>query len=245
VSLADPLWRDVLRKHDAKPIHVQLGGGDQLYCDTLLHEPELRDWVDESNMSKKAKMPLTPEIKSTLDRFYFNKYCSWFRSGAFGLAMSRIPLLAQCDDHDIIDGFGSYDDDTQRSPIFAAIGAAGLFWFLLFQCQISDAFDGLGQGVGTGGTGHSSKGLIIGGPGAYVEQPSHSFLAYLGPKVYVLLLDARTERKLDQVASKITYERVFTALRALPDEVEHVVLLLTVPLGEFGLWYVGSRARGG
>lgn len=236
---ADPLWRDVLRKHDAKPIHVQLGGGDQLYCDTLLHEPELRDWVDESNMSKKAKMPLTPEIKSTLDRFYFNKYCSWFRSGAFGLAMSRIPLLAQCDDHDIIDGFGSYDDDTQRSPIFAAIGAAGLFWFLLFQCQISDAFDGLGQGVGTGGAGHSSKGLIIGGPGAYVKQPSHSFLAYLGPKVYVLLLDARTERKLDQVASKITYERVFTALRALPDEVEHVVLLLTVPLGEFGLWYVG------
>lgn len=87
----DPLWADVLRKHETKPFHCQLGGGDQLYCDTLLHEPELRDWVDCEDVKKKAAMELTPAIRGTLDRFYFNKYCSWFRSGAFGLAMSRIP----------------------------------------------------------------------------------------------------------------------------------------------------------
>lgn len=30
---------------------------------------------------------------------------------------------------------------------------------------------------------HSSKSVIIGGPGAWTPFPSHSFLSYLGPKV--------------------------------------------------------------
>lgn len=52
----------------------------------------------------------------------------------------------------------------------------------------------------------------------------------LGPKVRMLLLDCRTERKLNQIVSKYTYERVFAALRQLPSEVEHLVVLLGVPI---------------
>lgn len=29
----DPLWMDLLAKHQAAPFHVLVGGGDQLYCD--------------------------------------------------------------------------------------------------------------------------------------------------------------------------------------------------------------------
>lgn len=38
---------------------------------------------------------------------------------------------------------------------------------------------------------HAFKSLIIGGQGPYVPFPSHSFLSYLGPKCYILLLDCR------------------------------------------------------
>lgn len=64
---------------------------------------------------------------------FFNHYCSWFRAGAFGAAIQQIPMLNMCDDHDIIDGFGSYPDDLQSSAIFSTIGARGFFWFNLFQ----------------------------------------------------------------------------------------------------------------
>ena len=77
---------------------------------------------------------------------------------------------------------------------------------------------------------HPSKCCIIGGEGAWVPQPSHSFLSYLGPKVYILLLDCRTERKKAQICSAVTYERCFAAIRALPAEVDHLIFLLGVPI---------------
>ncbi|SCZ95844.1 BZ3500_MvSof-1268-A1-R1_Chr8-1g09834 [Microbotryum saponariae] len=222
----DPLWRDVLRKHEEKSLHVLIGGGDQLYCDPLTMEPEIAPWINEPDPEKKRKAPLTDDIRLALDRFFFNKYCSWFRSGAFGQAIARIPMLNICDDHDIIDGFGSYDDATQACPIFSTIGARGMFWFLLFQQFIVDEIDGLPTTFGQ----HPSKSTIIGGPGAWIPTPSHSFLSYLGPQVYICLLDCRSERKKDQICSRLTYDRVFAELRALPDEVDHLVMLLGVPI---------------
>lgn len=38
---------------------------------------------------------------------------------------------------------------------------------------------------------HIYQSLIIGEPGPYVRLPSHSFLARLGPQVYIILLDCR------------------------------------------------------
>ena len=29
----DPVWVDLLMKHEEKPFHLLMGGGDQLYCD--------------------------------------------------------------------------------------------------------------------------------------------------------------------------------------------------------------------
>lgn len=77
---------------------------------------------------------------------------------------------------------------------------------------------------------HPSKSCIIGGEGAWIPFPSHSFLSYLGPRVYILLLDCRIERKKDQICSDITYKRCFDAIRALPAEVDHLVMLLGVPI---------------
>ncbi|GAA5996184.1 uncharacterized protein JCM10292_007447 [Rhodotorula paludigena] len=229
----DPLWRDVLRKHEEKPIHVMVGGGDQIYCDPLTREPEIAPWITETDVSVKIAAPLTDEMKLALDRFFFNWYCAWFRGGAFGVAVGKIPMLNMLDDHDMIDGFGSYPDDLQQSPVFSAIGAAGYKWFLLFQMFIVDEMDGTrpetAVGIAHVNT-HPSKSLIIGGDGAFIPFPNHSFLSYLGPKMYILMIDWRGERRKDQLASKTTYERCERAVDALPAGVEHLVVLLGVPI---------------
>ena len=67
-----------------------MGGGDQLYCDGVIREPELQDWVQTTNQDTKRNYQLTDEILLAIDRFYFNHYCQVFRSGVFGKANCRM-----------------------------------------------------------------------------------------------------------------------------------------------------------
>jgi hypothetical protein len=39
------LWADLLRRHDAAPLHALVGGGDQLYNDGLWRSPSLGPWL--------------------------------------------------------------------------------------------------------------------------------------------------------------------------------------------------------
>jgi hypothetical protein len=63
------------------------------------------------------------------------------------------------------------------------------FFFYIFFVDngLKAAVDGLNDRPGN----HHFKSLIIGSDGPYVPFPSHSFLTYFGPQVYMLLLDCR------------------------------------------------------
>ncbi|TFY74486.1 hypothetical protein EWM64_g9525 [Hericium alpestre] len=222
----DPVWVDLLSKHAEQPFHALVGGGDQIYCDGLTREPELQEWVNDPNAEHKRNFPLTQEILSAIDRFYFNHYCHIFRSGAFARANSSIPMMNMADDHDLIDGFGSYPDDLQRAPVFRTIGSRGYFFFLLFQCFINDELDGTSDERGA----HVNRSIIIGATGPYIPSPSHSFLSYLGPTSWMLMLDCRAERELDQVCSPEEYRKVFARLHSLPPHVEHLIVQLGIPI---------------
>lgn len=222
----DPVWVDLLTKHAEQPFHVLVGGGDQLYCDVMMREPEMQEWVSGMKPEEKKRCKLTDEMSTALDRFFFNHYCHAFRSGAFARANCSIPMVNMCDDHDIIDGFGSYPDDLQLSPVFRTIGTKGYFFFLLFQCFINVDVDGIQDKPDQ----HVYKSLIIGNPGPFISFRSHSFLTYMGPQQALLLLDCRAERKKDQVCSPAQYEKVFQKIRALPPSVEHLVVQLGIPI---------------
>ncbi|TIA92650.1 hypothetical protein E3P81_01381 [Wallemia ichthyophaga] len=246
------LWDDVLRQHKEKPFHTVVGGGDQIYCDILMREPELQDWVSMEDGEEKQKMPLTEPIAFALDRFFFNHYSKWFRAGSFGEAVAKIPQVNILDDHDLIDGFGSYPDELMYSPIFNKIGTSGYFWYLLFQQFTVMEVDGSRitspQGFGEITSAqvrarqkaeenkvpapkpHTFKSMIIGGEGVYIPFPTHNTLTYLGPKVYMLGLDCRAERKLDQMCSRTTWDLCFEAIKRLPEQVEQLVWLIGVPL---------------
>ncbi|KAI6162521.1 hypothetical protein EDD17DRAFT_1757290 [Pisolithus thermaeus] len=214
----DPMWVDLLQKHSQEPFHVLVGGGDQLYCDSVTREPELQDWVHAQTGPSKLAHSLTPEIAECIDRFLFNHYCASFRHGAFARANSSIPMLNMCDDHD--------PDDLQSCPIFQAIGARGYFFFLLFQCFINPYLDGLDDRPGR----HPFKSLILGFQGPFVGLPSHSFLAPLGPNVHILMLDCRAERRKDRVCSDAQYRKMYDHIKQLPSSVEHLIVQLGIPI---------------
>ncbi|KAF7295060.1 C-CAP/cofactor C-like domain-containing protein [Mycena indigotica] len=216
----DPVWVDLLTKHAEKPFHVQVGGGDQIYCvhlDSVTREPELQEWMNKKPMDRK-KYALTEEIAFAIDRFYFSHYCNHFRRGAFARANSTIPMINMADDHD--------PDDLQLAPIFRHIGTRGYFFFLLFQCFVNVDVDGVDDRPGK----HWCQSTIIGSPGPYVGFPSHSFLAYMGPQTYILMLDCRAERKKDQVCSPAEYDKVFQRLKQLPTTVEHLCVQIGIPI---------------
>ncbi|KAF8710206.1 hypothetical protein RHS03_01884, partial [Rhizoctonia solani] len=217
----DPLWKDLLDKHAERPFHALVGGGDQLYCDAMMREPELQPYIALKTPKEKVSAPLTDDVAFAIDRHY----CLEFRRGMFSKANSSIPMVNMLDDHDLIDGFGN-PDDLQLSPIFRHIGSRGYFFYLLFQCFTVAEVDGIDPKPGA----HTFKSTIIGGDGPWIPSPGHSILTYLGPQMRMLLLDCRAERKKELVCSQITYDRIFWHLHQLPQQVEHVIIQLGIPI---------------
>lgn len=192
----------------------------------MVKEPELQAWHNSKNAAERGAMPLTPEIEVGLERFWIKWYTYWFSTGAFSRAIAQIPQTNMLDDHDLIDGAGTYPDEWSLTPIFNHICTRGYWWYLLFQQFLVDEVDGTTEEA------HPNKSIIFG----EVDAPyfkgfrSHTFLTYLGPEQYLLMLDCRAERKVEQVVSPDTYRKVLTRLHQLPSEVKHLVILLGVPL---------------
>jgi len=108
----------------------------------------------------------------------------WFSQGLFGVANAQIPMVNIWDDHDIIDGFGSYPHHFNCCPVFAGLGAVAFKYYMLFQHQsIVDEKEE-----------HEPSWVLGCAPGPYIAELSRSCFMFLGRKVAFLGLDCRTER---------------------------------------------------
>ncbi|KAK3329601.1 hypothetical protein B0H66DRAFT_526984 [Apodospora peruviana] len=219
----DPMWRDVLNTHQSQPFHVMLGGGDQIYNDRCMQDTKLfKAWLMIKNPLHKHNAPFTPQMQDELEFFYLHRYAMWFSQGLFGMANSQIPMVNMFDDHDIIDGFGSYPHHFMNSPVFSGLGNVAFKYYMLFQHQsVVDE------------TEVSEPSWTLGAqPGPYINELSRSLFMMLGSKVALLAVDARTERKRDEVVSKETWEiimnRCYKELEK--GKVEHLLVLLGVPI---------------
>lgn len=231
------LWLDVLRRHGSQHYHVMLGGGDQLYCDSIKLEcPLLKKWLELGTAHEKRGVKVTPEMIQEFEEFYLNAYLEWFGKGywkgpngatlqtLFPLAMAQIPCVNIFDDHDIIDGFGSYKDRTMAQEVFSTIGNIAYRYYMLFQHQTSLEEPSY----------LDDKSWII--PkiqGPFIKQPNHSIFMRLGQEISLLGLDCRTERKLTSIISDTTYKTVFSRLEAeikASPETKHLLVMLGVPI---------------
>jgi hypothetical protein len=127
------LWNDVLRKHADLPFNVMIGGGDQIYNDGIRVNGPLRQWTDISNPKKRKEYPFPEQLRQSCDNYYLRNYLRWYGTEPFATANGQIPQLNIWDDHDIIDGFGSYVDEFMKCAVFRGIGGTAHKYYMLFQ----------------------------------------------------------------------------------------------------------------
>ncbi|SCU86519.1 LAFA_0E01310g1_1 [Lachancea sp. 'fantastica'] len=233
------MWFDVLNKHAKTHYHVMLGGGDQIYSDGVNVFCEgFKNWLHEKNAVKKFRAHLTSELRAELDEFYLKEYLEWYGYGywkgstpksqttqkCFPIAMATIPSINIWDDHDIIDGFGSYSDSFQSNEVFSGVGKAAYKYYILFQQHVSieekEAYL------------EDESWLLGAQDGAYIGEKSHSIFTRLGPTNAMLGLDCRTERKLKQIVSWDSYDLVFKRLEKeiAEGKIDHLMVMLGVPI---------------
>jgi hypothetical protein len=183
----DPLWRDILNEHQTQPFHVMIGGGDQIFNDSVITDLALfQDWIKIKNAGDRYGCPLTPEFRAQLEKFYLERYASWFSQGLFSLANSQIPMVNLWNDHEIFEGFGSYPEEFMRSAVISGLGKIAFKYYLLFQHHsVPDE------------TEMDEPSWILGArPGPYIDQRSRNLFMSLGSDVVFLGLDCRTERQV-------------------------------------------------
>ncbi|KAK4191859.1 hypothetical protein QBC35DRAFT_279575 [Podospora australis] len=219
----DPMWRDVLNTHQSQPFHVMIGGGDQIYNDRAMQDTRyFREWLMIKNPLHKHNAPFTPELQDELETFYLERYATWFSQGLFGMANSQIPMVNMFDDHDIIDGFGSYPHHFMNSPVFSGLGNVAFKYYMLFQHQSV-----------TTETEKSEPSWTLGvRPGPYINELSRSMFMYLGSEVALLAVDARTERTREEVIREDTWKKIMDRCYGEIDKgkVKHLLVLLGVPI---------------
>ena len=219
----DPLWRDVLNVHQTRPFHVMIGGGDQIYNDRVrLETTHFGEWCQIRNPHIKHDAPFATEMKEELESFYLNRYAMWFSQGLFGMAGSQIPMVNVWDDHDIIDGFGSYPDHFMKAPVFSGLGNVAFKYYMLFQHQ--SVVEETAQYEPSWVLGHE--------PGPYIHQLSRNIFMNMGKHVAFLGIDCRTERMRDEILSIRTFDALLEKCRKelVEGETKHLIVLLGVPI---------------
>lgn len=129
-------WDDMRLQHEEVEggFHLLLGGGDQVYADSIWYaSEELKQFRDMSLAEKKEHLALPPGFHDDMVARYVEIYCERW-SGTSGIApmLARVPGLFTWDDHDIFDGWGSYED-LQTHPRYLAMYSAAALAYEAFQ----------------------------------------------------------------------------------------------------------------
>ncbi|KAG6164868.1 hypothetical protein E4U11_000834 [Claviceps purpurea] len=219
----DPMWRDVLNNHQSQPFHVMIGGGDQIYNDSVARKCGLFDeWLEIRDPRHKHGAPFTAQMQDEMEDFYLGRYCMWFSRGLFSLAASQIPMVNMYDDHDIFDGYGSYPDHYMKTPVFSGLGAVAFKYYMLFQHQT----------VLTEMESTEPSWILGVEPGPYINELSRSIYVSMGGKVALLAVDCRTERSENEVIKPETWEKMTNRLYAevRRGKLEHLLVVMGVPI---------------
>jgi hypothetical protein len=217
VKYSQGMWKVLQRVHASQPYHLLFMGGDQVYSDNLWEAVgPLRDWL-RLPLKKRILALFSEEMQQQVAQFYFALYCQVWCQKRPAALMAQIPTLMMWDDHDIFDGWGSYDPGLQACPVFQGIYVQAREHFRLFQLQARDASD-LGAAVPLG-------------------QEGFTYAHRLGDLALVAL-DLRSERTAQQVMSPQTWNNVQAWMEeALPEKpavgqsgCKHLLVMSGIPL---------------
>ncbi len=201
------MWEQLVQMHQSKPFSALLMGGDQVYADSIWTVlPSLREW-NSLPLEEKTKRKSTKTMLEQLDRFYSTLYCERWSREPVATALASIPNVMMWDDHDIIDGWGSFPAELQQCEVFQAIYKAAAKHFEVFQLR---------------GVEHNKSRINQSSP------VSHYSIGFHFRGNTVLAMDHRSERTIQQVMS----QKHWSEINAFLDTVKHgdFMLLSAVPV---------------
>jgi phosphodiesterase/alkaline phosphatase D-like protein len=112
------------KMNDEKPDFLVMTG-DQIYADTLWEKVAgIQDFVE----GKTKKID-----EEALEDFYIQLYIDSWANESMALALAQIPNIMTWDDHDIIDGYGSYGKPYRNT--LKSVFAKAKIYFELFQVR--------------------------------------------------------------------------------------------------------------
>lgn len=251
-------WHDRrLGDSDKQRFHLLCMGGDQLYFDSILYETtllqELCDWSSWSLKRQIEHMP-SEECKEKIAAYYLDQYVQrWSaknenRTGDPKLedrgaptVMASIPTIMMWDDHDIIDGWGSYPPALQYSPVLRHIfdSARRAFWVFQLQQKAGDLPTLEDRAWKEGSAPADAPDYQ---PIAWDKvrakdelmlpflnkQPGFSYSMEIGP-LTLIVPDLRTERSRTQILGESTWQALIERFSNI-EGAEHALLMSSIPV---------------
>lgn len=204
-------WLHMAQVHGGAPLHLLLLGGDQIYADSIWTQvPSIERW-NRLSTSKRVDATFTAEMRRQVEAFYFDLYCERWSQPEVAAMWASVPTLMTWDDHDIFDGWGSYDTDLQGCRAYRGIFEIARDHFCTFQLQsgAAEAF-----------------------PGMLLQQEGLSFGHRIGD-VALLFLDTRSERSRGTILSLRSWDAAFAWLDELvagKPPPRHLLIVTPVPV---------------
>ena len=215
-SRVDPTccWRDLMQVHASSPIHVLIGGGDQVYSDAIWKQPLFTAWGD-LHKHEKLRAAWTEAHEAEATAFYLRNYLASYTMPVVSDAYASIASYMIWDDHDIWDGYGSYSKGLQASEFFAGLFAVARRFYLLFQLQTTETLASANEQL------------------EWIDKDKadgfHS-VKFLGPQIAGIGIDMRSKRTKKRILPESTYHVIEEQMLGLPASVEHVLVLSGVPV---------------
>lgn len=201
------MWRRMAERHGARAHHLLLMGGDQVYSDSMWDEVDaLRAWR-ALPADAREQAPFTETLRAQVDAFYFRLYLERWRQPAVAAMLAQAPSVMMWDDHDIFDGWGSYPEAQQHSPVYQGIYSVARHYFRLFQLHAAD---------------DACVALRL--PG----QPGYSQGLRVGDCA-ILVLDLRSERSRTRVMSDEAWQAAYTWLEE-QHGCRHLFVMSSIPV---------------
>ena len=212
-------WSHMARQHARQPYHLLLLGGDQVYSDDMWKAVrELEQWTDLS-LKDRAKAKFTATLRKRLDGYFADLYLKrWSQPEPLAMLQS-IPTVMMWDDHDIMDGWGSYPAELHDCDVYQGIFKVARGYFELFQQQCAP------------GEAHV---CAVPGQGAFS-------LGFTGlGDVALLVPDLRSERRpaSAEEAERIIAPESWNALYAWLDQAsghQHLLFMSSIPVAYLDL----------
>lgn len=191
------LWERMATKHQTAPLSLLLMGGDQLYCDDLARKEgsfaRFWTWLDPKDRTKTK--PTREEFKKSYLDHYLLAWARIQHEGkdhphtAMVRMMASVPSVMMWDDHDIFDGWGSYQNAETKQPYYKEAFDAARDAFELYQIRGGKANRSLLDRDHSGAPRHYSQAVHFG--------PFH-----------ILVMDNRSHRTPNQIMDNNQWSQI-------------------------------------